>query len=192
MCPIMDQNSPKPFAEAARAAFPAANRALAEQAISYLTPLVDDTYRMRSSELDILGQCVRLPSRLRFPGVAATHVAIESMPQPALCLVSRATDGYLRQRAVASLLGAEEAWAAPYVATLLADYVHEIVEIIHNGLSELNREVYANLVRENPTTFRTLRARATSYWDAYYRHLYPEKLDYPGLKALHEMETWAA
>ncbi|MGO4739841.1 hypothetical protein AB4099_25050 [Bosea sp. 2KB_26] len=188
----MDQNSPKPFAEAARAAFPAANRALAEQAISYLTPFVDDTYRIRSSELDILGQRVRLPGRLHFPGLIPPHIAIDSMPQPALCLVARATDGYLRQRAVASLLGVEEAWAAPYVATLLADYVREIVEVIHNGLPELNRELYANLVRENRTPFRTLRARATSYWDAYHRHLYPEKLDYPGLKALHEIETWAA
>jgi len=110
MCRIMDQNSPKPFAEAARAAFPAANRALAEQAISYLTSFVDDTYQRGSSNFDILGQRVLLPDRLHFPGLTATHAAIDRMPQPALCLVSRATDGYLRQRAVASLLGVEEAW----------------------------------------------------------------------------------
>lgn len=188
----MDQNSPKPFAEAARAAFPAINPDLAKQAISHLTPFVDDAYRARSSELNILGQRVLLPGRLHFPGLTATHAAMDSMPQPALCLVSRATDGYLRQRAVVALLGVEEAWAAPYVATLLADYVHEIVEVISNGLPELNRELYANLVRENRTTFRVIRARATSYWDVYHRHLYPEKRDYPGLKALREIETWAA
>jgi hypothetical protein len=51
---------------------------------------------------------------------------------------------------------------------------------------------YANLVRENRNTFRALRDRATSYWNVYYRRLYPEKRDYPGLKALHQMEMWAA
>ncbi|AOO81641.1 hypothetical protein [Bosea vaviloviae] len=191
----MEQNSPKPFTQAARAAFPVANRALAEQAISHLAPFVDDADRKRSSEFsefDVLGQNVRIPIRLRFLRLSATDMAMASLPQPALCLVSRATDGYLRQHAVASLLGINNAWAPPYVATLLADYVHEIVEVIHDGLPGLNRALYANLVRENRTQFRMLRVRATSYWNAYHRHLYPDKRDYPGLKALHEMERWAA
>ncbi|MDQ0465246.1 hypothetical protein QO010_003033 [Caulobacter ginsengisoli] len=188
----MDRNSPKPFAEAARGAFPFAGRALAEQAIGCLSRFVDDSYRMRSAEFDVLGETVRLPNRLYFPGLSATDPMMAGLPPAALCLVSRATDGYLRQRAVVSLLGVGDAWAAPFVASLLADYVREIVEPIHDGLPALNRSIYANLVRENRGAFRVLRARATSYWAAYYRHLYPEKRDYPGLKALHEMEAWAA
>jgi hypothetical protein len=142
----MDWNSPKSFADAARAAFPASNLALADQAISHLEPFVDDSYRTRSSELDVLGQEVRLPSRLHFPRLFVSDAEIGAMPKPALCLVSRSTDGYLRQRAVISLLGVETPWAAPFVAILLADYVHEIVEVIHDGLPALNREIYANFV----------------------------------------------
>jgi hypothetical protein len=188
----MDQDSPKPFAEAARAASPFAHRDLAEQALFQLSPFVDDSYRTHSSAFEVLGQRVRLPDRLHFPGLSPTDPAVGSLSRPALCLASRATDGHLRQRAAAQLPGFGSPWAAPYVAALLGDYVREIAELIHDGLPALNQAIYANLVRENRTQFRTLRARATSYWDAYYRHLYPKKRDYPGLKALLEMETWTA
>ena len=188
----MEKKPQKSFAETARAAFPVADRALAEQAISHLTPLVDDTRRHPTSEFDVLGQKIRLPSRLHFPRLLATDANIENMPQSALCLISCSTDGYLRQKAIYLLLKTETSWVAPYVTVLAAEYVLEIAEIICDGLPTLNRAIYANFVLENRAPIRTLRARATSYWDAYHRHLYPEKKDYPGLKALHEMERWAA
>lgn len=86
----------------------------------------------------------------------------------------------------------QSVWVAPFVVMLLGEYVIEIVEDIRDALPSLDQSVYANLLRENRQTVQKLRARATSYWYAYHRQQYPQKRDYPGLQALHELETWAA
>ncbi|MDI1280053.1 hypothetical protein [Brevundimonas sp.] len=82
--------------------------------------------------------------------------------------------------------------APPFVAALLGDYVVEIADVIAEAVPGFDQALYANFVRENRTAVRAIRAQATSYWAAYYRDRFPEKRDYPALRALHEMETWAA
>ncbi|WP_420471319.1 hypothetical protein [Brevundimonas sp. FT23042] len=39
---------------------------------------------------------------------------------------------------------------------------------------------------------RTLRARATSYWNVYHRDRYPLMRSYPALLMLDEMQAWSA
>lgn len=166
--------------------------ALANEAASELSPLVDDGYRQRSEAVDVTGQMVAIPRRLHFAGLSATTDTLSNFNPASLCLITRATDGHLRQLALRSVIDHQSAWVAPFVLMLLGEYVIEIVEDVRDALPVLDRPVYANLVRENRQTVQRLRARATSYWDAYHRQQYPEKRDYPGLQALHEMETWAA
>lgn len=188
----MDRYSPKPFAGAARAAFPVTSREAAEEAIRRLTSWVDDTYRQRSIGFDVLGQNVQLPARLHFQNLPSGDEWLSSLPPPALCLVSRATDGFLRQRAATAIVKIKSEWAPPFVAALLGDYVVEIADVICDAVPGFDQALYANFVRENRTAVRRIRAQATSYWAAYYRDRFPEKRDYPALRALHEMETWAA
>lgn len=188
----MDRFSPKSFVDAARTAFPSANREIAEEAIRQLTPWVDDTYRQRSVGFDVLGQSIQLPTRLNFPRLAAEDRALANLSGPALCLVSRATDGFLRQCAAKSIVALRAEWAAPYVSALLGDYVIEVVEVVCEALPQFDQTLYANFVRENRIAVRTIRAQATSYWSAYHRDRFPEKRDYPALRALHQVETWAA
>jgi hypothetical protein len=188
----MDRFSPRPFVAAARAAFPVANRDMADEAIRHLTPWVDDTYRQRSIGFDVLGQSVQLPTRLHFQNLPSGDGWLSSLPPSALCLVSRATDGFLRQRAASAIVNIKSEWAPPFVAALLGDYVVEIADVICDAIPGFDQALYADFVRENRTAVRTLRAQATSYWAAYYRDRCPEKRDYPALRALHEMETWAA
>ncbi len=59
------------------------------------------------------------------------------------------------------------------------------------ALPALDRGLYANFVRENRAMMRKLRSKATSYWDCYYRTLYPDRGEYPGLAFLYEIERWA-
>ena len=188
----MDRFSPKPFVDAARAAFPVAQRDMADDAIRSLAPLVDDTYRQRSIGFDVLGQSVRLPTRLHFPNLSPGDERLHRLPPSALCLVSRSNDGFLRQRAVTAILRVQSEWVAPFVVTLLGEYVVEVAEVICDGLPGFDQALYGSFVRENRTAVRTIRARATSYWNAYYRDRFPEKRDYPALKALHQIERWAA
>jgi hypothetical protein len=188
----MDALSPKPFKEAARRAFPFGMAALADDAASELSPFVDDTYRQRSEAIDVTGQMIAIPRRLHFVGLSAGSDRLGNLKPASSCLVTRATDGRLRQQAVRSIIHHQSAWVAPFVLMLLGEYVIEIVEDVRDALPVLDRSVYANLIRENRQTVQKLRARATSYWDAYHRPQYTLKRDYPGLQALHEMETWAA
>lgn len=188
----MDAFSPKPFNEAARRAFPFSASSLANKAALELSPLVDDTYRQRSEAIDVLGQMIAIPRRLHFGGLSAKDDAMHNLNPASRCLVTRATDGHLRQPAVLSIIPFQEAWVAPFVVILFGEYVIEIVEEVRDALPILDQSIYANFVRENRQAVQKLRARATSYWDAYHRQRYPLKRDYPGLQALHELEAWAA
>jgi hypothetical protein len=188
----MDALSPQPFKEAARRAFPFGMATSANDASSELLPFVDDTYRQRSEAIDVMGEMIAVPQRLHFAGLSAPTDRLSSLSLASRCLITRATDGRLRQQALRLVIDHQNAWVAPYVLMLLGEYVVEIVEDVRVALPVLDQSVYANLVRENRQTVQRLRARATSYWDAYHRQQYPQKRDYPGLQALHEMETWAA
>lgn len=188
----MDTLSPQPFKEAARRAFPSSMASLADEAASELSPFVDDTYRKRSEVIDVTGQMIAVPQRLHFADLSAGSNPLRNLNPASRCLMTRATDGRLRQQAVRSVISHQRAWVAPFILLLLGDYVIEIVEDVRDALPVLDKSIYANLIRENRLAVQTLRARATSYWDAYHRQRYPQKQDYPGLTALREMETWAA
>lgn len=188
----MDTLSTKPFTKAASQAFPFGLASLANEAASQLSPFIDDTYRRRSEAIDVMGQTIAIPRRLHFMGLSAGSDALDPLNPASRCLVTRATDGHLRQHALRSVIDHQSPWVAPFVLMLLGEYVIEIVEDIRDALPDLDQSVYANFVRENRQTVQRLRARATSYWDAYHRQRYPQKRDYPGLQALHQMEIWAA
>lgn len=188
----MDLFSPKPFKEAARRAFPFGAASLADEASSELAPWVDDTYRQRSEAADVGGQIIAVPRRLHFVEAPSDIETICDLNLASRCLLTRATDGHLRQLAVRSILPFSDAWVAPYVVVLLGEYVIEIVEEVRDALTTLDRSTYANFVRENRMAVQKLKARATSYWDAYHRLRFPLQREYPGLQALRELEVWAA
>jgi hypothetical protein len=187
----MDAFSAKPFVEASRRAFPFGIAALANAAASELSPFIDDTYRRPSEPICIKGKIIAVPQRLHFVGLSADSDRLNSLNPASHCLITRATDGRLRQQALRFVVDHQSSWVAPFVLVLLGEYVIEIVEDVRDALPVLDRSVYANLVRENRPSVQRLRAKATSYWNAYYRHRYPQKRDYPGLQAIDEIERWA-
>ncbi len=187
----MDTLAPKPFKEAALRAFPSNVAPLAHEAASELTPFVDDTYRQNSDALNVTGKMVAIPRRLHFVGLSACKDGLGNFSLASRCLITRSTDGYLRQQALRSIIDHQSVWIAPFVLILLGEYVVEIVKDIRDALPALDQSVYANLIRENQQAVQLLRERAISYWDAYYRQRYRDKQDYPGLQALQEMATWA-
>src|ERR1700719_935676 len=101
---------PRPFADAAVAAFPRSLRASAREAARELAADVDDGYRQSSHRMEVLGGPVYLPYRLHF---LADTVAVQNPEQRsplARCLLSRSTDGRLRQKALRSILTLQETW----------------------------------------------------------------------------------
>lgn len=157
-----------------------------------LKPFVDESYQSRSIRTEVSGRSVYIPTRLSFfKGTAVTQFP-EQTPFAARCLLSRSTDGYVRQRAIRSVFRLEEAWVVPFVILLTGEYVVEIINDIAAELSTLNRAVYSNFTRENRSLMRRLQSRAISYWDAYYRSNYPDRSTYPGLIVLNELARWAS
>ncbi|WEX77840.1 hypothetical protein PYH37_002670 [Sinorhizobium numidicum] len=64
---------------------------------------------------------------------------------------------------------------------LLGEYVVEILEDIHVAMSHFDQAAYASFVRQNREVMRAMRARATSYWNVYYRQTYPDGKSYPAI-----------
>ncbi len=183
-------SAPRPFASTAVSAFPPSCRSIAGEGARTLATLVDDAYQQRSTCLEVLGEQVWFPYRFHIPGLAASKV--ESLSLPARCLVTRSTDGHLRQQALRTILSSNFAWNVPFVVMLAGEYVVEISQEIQSSISLLDRDAYAHFARENRATMAKLRSRATSYWDCYYRTDFPERGRYPGLVVLHEIERWAS
>lgn len=103
------------------------------------------------------------------------------------CLGTRHHSGYVREKCVRELLAAPQPWMAPFVVHLIGEYVVEIVALIDAALSRFDppvRAAFADFVRDNPRYIDRIEQRTMSYWSCYYRHLYPDRGDYPGTRAL--------
>ena len=188
MAKLTETREPMAFVDAAIAAFPVGRRAQGNEAVRALVDKVDDTYRQHLEGVYVGGEEVFIPDRLHFPNLKPA--LLDSLPLAARCLVTRATDGHLRQAALRTILNADEAWAIPFIILPIGEYVIEIIEDVRSALPRLNRAAYVAFVGENVNMMRLLRARATSYWSCYYRFAFPERQDYPGLVVLDELDQW--
>jgi hypothetical protein len=165
---------------------------MAEMAARELAIFVDDEYRKSSIRMEVSGRAIYVPRRFHFLGaVKSANISDRALPA-AQCLLSRSTDGYLRQKALNAILSLRESWIAPFVVPLIGEYVVEIVEDIQAYLPSLDQGIYANFVRENRGVMRMIRSRTASYWDAYYRSRFPDRATYPGFVALRQLEEWAS
>ena len=186
----MSRSSTRSFAEAAVAAFPFQLRGIAAEVAHDLASHVDDTYRRKPYEIQLLGRSLLVPSRLHFvqeylPGDTEQSSAM------AQCLMSRATDGHLRQSALRAILPVKEAWTIPFIALLIGEYVPEIIDDIKLHLPNLDRDAWTSFIRENRPMMRLLRSRSTSYWNCHHRTDYPDQRDYPAFIVLKQLEIWA-
>lgn len=99
------------------------------------------------------------------------------------CVYSRSNNGYVREAAVKSLYSSANLpeWAMPYLYLTLSDYVVEISSIV-----EPREDIIAGfrkLQELNPQQHHLAQARATSYWNEYYRNKYHQS-EYPAIKLL--------
>ena len=190
---VMPASAPLPtFSKAAVAAFPLACRQLAEAAAETLSSSVDDSYRRAPMIMAVSGSTVRIPSRIHFLEWDHACWAGNAAWLAIQYLCTRSTDGYMRQAALRGIATSSEPAVIPFVARLAGEYVVEIMRDLTAALPELDHDAYAKFVRENRFVMRTLRAKATSYWNCYYRTTYPDRATFPGLMFLHEIERWAA
>lgn len=106
----------------------------------------------------------------------------------AACLQTQSSNGFDRQRALRSLLPAVQPWSAPFVVTLIGEYVVEIIEDIAGATTPSNVDAMISFISENTDYWKLTKQRVGSYWNAYYRHKYT-KLNYPGFQLVRTLET---
>src|SRR4051812_48268271 len=114
----MSTNPAKSFEKAALAAFPWSMRPVAMLAMVDLSPLVDGYHPHKSRELSVLGSSVYIPERLHFLS-AVDRTIVDSVSLASACLLTRSTDGFLRQRALRRVVDVQEAWVLPFVTLAL-------------------------------------------------------------------------
>jgi hypothetical protein len=98
------------------------------------------------------------------------------------CLLTRHSDGFVRERCLASIIASSHNWVPPFVIQLAGEYVIEILHLIDRNLAGLDRAVYAQFLRDNPGFLQLTEQRIVSYWDCYYRS--QRRDDYVGFKLL--------
>ena len=86
------------------------------------------------------------------------------------CLLSRHHNGFVREAALCRITAAREAFIAPFVTQLAAEYVFEILLQIRLRMNEFDAALFGAFFRANPDFLTLSRQRMVSYWDTYYRH----------------------
>jgi hypothetical protein len=111
------------------------------------------------------------------------------------CLYSRHHDGFVRERCLKEFILSSNLYTAPYILQLLGEYVIEIIDVIYQNREGLDKHNLITYILENPEHYERTKQRVYSYWDCYYRRVYPKYkrgvkpkgqtyLDYPGIKMI--------
>jgi hypothetical protein len=154
-----------------------------------LAPTKDDI-----GPVSVAGSTIRVPYRIYWAEPARDAVLGLNMQQRLVlyAVFTRHHDGFVRQRALGEIIHSREVFIQPFVVQLLGEYVIEIVQLIEASLPEFMVAEYAMFLDENPKFFRLTRARAISYWNAYYRERFPRLEDYPAERLLRHLAFWSS
>ena len=144
--------------------------------------------------LTLNGQQLRIPARIYNPEPDWSSVQSLGLTEQLIvaCVFTRHHDGHVRERALARIQAVHEPWVAPFIIQLLAEYVIEVVEraalLIHGSVNP----AFAAFVQENPRFLELTTARATSYWNEYYRQRFRRREEYPAFPALATLLEWGS
>ena len=125
------------------------------------------------------GEFLELPQRVYF-GEFNTQNLTLVQEQMLNCLYLCHCNGHLREYYLRKVLEVKEDFALPFIAKLFGDYVIEILEVLHNELPNDTRDKLRNFFRANPLYKRRIESRIASYWDCFYKKIYPDFKKYVG------------
>ncbi len=101
--------------------------------------------------------------------------------QIAFCLGTRHDDGYYRESCLRRLGALDAEWKIAFAVLLLGDYVMEISSLAAQRLLEAPGTLTRPFFAANPQAVQTVRRRAISYWDCYYREDLPQYSQVPAI-----------
>ena len=89
---------------------------------------------------------------------------------------------------IEQLLQSDESWIPPFVLQLLGEYVLEIIRVVQAHSAVLKRSEYRRFIIENPAFLQLLKQRIISYWNCYYRAMFPRLKDYPAFQIVESFD----
>ena len=125
------------------------------------------------------GEFLELPQRVYF-GEYNTQSLTLVQEQMLNCLYLCHCNGHLREHYLRELLIVKEDFTLPFIAKLFGDYVIEILEILQSELPNDIRDKLRDFFRGNSLYQKRIESRIASYWDLFYRNVYPDFKKYVG------------
>ena len=121
-------------------------------------------------------------SRIRFSSLNPSQMEILS------CILSRHSDGFVRQRSLERFLTSKHIWIPAFVIQLAGEYVVEILDLIERSLVSFDEGIYSEFLANNPKFLELTAQRIESYWDCYYRRR-TRRDEYVGFRILRYMQN---
>lgn len=169
-----------------QAAFPAGRAAEAARVAAILGACRHQPSADALGPVAVEGEALSIPMRVYHDPPAGTWVGVERGVLAAV--LTRHADGFVRQRALATLVDVDEPWAVPFVLALVGEYVLPIILDVAAAADRLPaRPATARFVADNPRFLALVHARAVSYWDAYRRDAYRSHRDDPAVTLVTEL-----
>ena len=155
--------------------------------VTDIEPHTKYAYRVRLAEGGI-----KIPTRVYFPEIAPNGHEDLSDPQRAIlaAIFTRHHSGYQREIWVEQLMKYPNPWAAPFIASLLGEYVVEILILLERSVDDSWESLIYDFAALNPEWTRPLNHQILSYWTAYHRPKIPRLLDYPGYRLAVKWGLW--
>jgi hypothetical protein len=169
-------------------AFPLSLREEALVAANIAVQLMTASQWTEQFSLLVSGEQVLLPSRLRFATDDDSVQPGSNIWLMVRCLQSRSNDGFQRQRATRDLLTDLRPWTAPFVLTLIGEYIAEILIDIDAGLTPASAGLLADVAAANPAFWETTKRRVQSYFSVYHRGQY-SRADYAGFRLIERLDA---
>jgi len=141
------------------------------------------------------GELVEIPYRIYTPGDPGLWTASPRQRLMVAALLTRHSNGYVREANLRLILPSAEPWIVPFVMQLVGEYVWHILALIWENIEVLDRQAYATFLRANPEFYQRTRQRVISYWDCYYRpgtYYGGTRDEYVGFKLLTHLDSLIA
>jgi hypothetical protein len=109
------------------------------------------------------------------------------------CIFTRSYNGHVREKHIRYLMMIDlPEWCFPYIVRASSDYVLEIVNAIYEELKLRDNNQLKDFCKNNLEIVQTNFRRMCSYWNEYYRRVFPEFTTYVGTKLFSEclMPNW--
>ncbi|WP_156121599.1 hypothetical protein [Alistipes sp. ZOR0009] len=155
-------------------------------------PYIKDLINSESINILLNGENLLIPHRIYFdePDVYFENQLNRKQKIILNCIYLRHHNGYIRESRLKDLNEANEYWSIPFTIQLLGEYVFEILEVLDKHINNDTLENYCKFIEENPKYWKKTESRMISYWNEYYRYVFPKLKKYKGFELVKRIKTY--